>query len=33
MVGLLVICDHLSYLVHSQNTIFCNLPNVLASFN
>jgi len=32
VVGLLVIGDRLSYLVHSQNTVFCNLPNVLASY-
>jgi len=26
-----VIGVHLAYLVHSQHTVFCNLPNVLAA--
>jgi len=33
MVGMPVIGDRLSYLVHSQNMIFCNLQNVLATIS
>jgi len=33
MVCMLVIGVRLAYLVHSQHTVFCNLPNILAAIN